>query len=149
MVPLGEQTVTLTVDDGRGGSDSDDVKITVSDISPPVIQEISADPNLLWPADHKMVPVNIHLAATDNCDKQFSCRITSVTSNEPENGLGEGDTAPDWIVTDSLSAQLRAERSGKGVGRTYALTVECVDVSGNSAEKKVTVIVPHDQKKGK
>lgn len=60
---------------------------------------------------------------------------------------GGGDTPPDWVITGPLTVDLRAERSGKGSGRVYTITVECSDASGNTATKTVTVTVPHDQGK--
>jgi hypothetical protein len=72
------------------------------------------------------------------------CRIISVASNEPVEGLGDGDTAPDWLVTGNLTLNLRAERSGKGAGRVYTMTVECADASGNRSTKAVTVTVPRN-----
>lgn len=64
--------------------------------------------------------------ASDLCTAAPICAISSVASNEPENGTGGGDTALDWEMnTDTLTAKLRAERAGNGAGRVYALTVEC------------------------
>jgi hypothetical protein len=68
-----------------------------------------------------------------------------VNSNEPTNGLGDGDTAPDWVVSSELTAQLRAERAGKGNGRIYSLSVACQDTIGNTATTTVTVSVPKSQ----
>jgi len=65
-----------------------------------------------------------------------------VSSNEPVNGLGDGDTAPDWDITGPMSLRLRAERSGVGGGRVYTITLECSDWSGNSVQRTVTVAVP-------
>ena len=48
-------------------------------------------------------------------------------------GKGAGQTTPDWVQTGDLSVDLRAERSGKGTGRVYTITVECTDASDNSA----------------
>ena len=70
-----------------------------------------------------------------------------VSSNEPVNGTGDGDTAPDWVITGNLTVDLRAERSGTGSGRVYTITVRCTDASGNSSTKTVTVTVPHDRRK--
>jgi hypothetical protein len=69
----------------------------------------------------------------------------SVTSNEPINGTGDGDTAPDWEIVDSHHVRLRAERGDNGSGRIYTITITCTDTDGNSSASTVTVSVPHDQ----
>jgi hypothetical protein len=69
----------------------------------------------------------------------------SVTSNEPTNGLGDGDTPNDWEVIDAHHVRLRAERSGKGTGRTYTITVTCTDAAGNAVVRTATVRVPRNQ----
>ena len=71
-----------------------------------------------------------------------ACRVGSVSSNEPENGLGDGDTAPDFEVTGAFSALLRAERSGGGSGRIYSVEMVCRDFSGNSTTATTAVSVP-------
>jgi hypothetical protein len=45
--------------------------------------------------------------------------ITGVTQDEPTNGLGEGDTPIDAMISGD-SVQLRAERSGNGNGLSIA-----------------------------
>jgi hypothetical protein len=45
-------------------------------------------------------------------------------------------------VTGALTAEVRAERSSKGNGRVYTITVECRDSSGNTATGVVFVTVP-------
>jgi len=84
--------------------------------------------------------------ATDACSSSAPvCQITGISSNEPVNGLGDGDTAPDWQITGPLTASLRAERSGTGTGRIYTVQVTCTDQQGLSSVKSTTVTVPHDQ----
>jgi hypothetical protein len=90
-----------------------------------------------------MVPVTVDYTATDNCSAQ--CVLT-VTSNEPINGQGDGDAAPDWEVIDAHDLLLRSERSGKGNGRVYTIQVTCTDPAGNTVIRTTTVKVPKSQK---
>ncbi len=110
----------------------------------PVITAVTASPNTLVQANHQMVPIHIGVSASDNSGQAVTCRIVSVASNEPVQGLGDGDTAPDWLITGNFTVNLRAERSGKGSGRIYTVTVECADASGNRASSFGTVTVPRN-----
>jgi hypothetical protein len=96
---------------------------------------------ILWPVTHKMVNVTVDYTVADGGDPAPSCTL-SVASNEPQNGTGDGDTAPDWIVIDEHNVQLRSERAGTGSGRIYTLTVACTDASGNIGQSVATVAVP-------
>jgi hypothetical protein len=146
--PLGKTLVTLTVSDSHGASSSCTDNVTVVDNSPPTITKVSATPSMLWPPNHKMVPVRVIITASDNCSGTPQCGIVSVASNEPVNGLGDGDTSPDWqFPSNSLIVNLRAERSGQRSGRIYTVGVQCSDASGNKSPiSTVQVRVPHDQK---
>ena len=141
-LPKGQHQITLTVDDGRGGVASDTVLVTVVDRTAPSIVNVTASPNVLLQANHQMVPVSVSVSATDNCDPSVTCRITSVTSNEPVSGTGNGDKSPDWVITGPLTVSLRAERAPKGNGRIYTINIECVDASGNRSTSYVQVSVP-------
>jgi len=90
-------------------------------------------------------PVAVSVDVSDICDAHLDCAIISVSSNEPVDGLGDGDMAPDWIITGNLTVNLRAERSGLGDGRIYTITVRCTDNSGNSSTRSVEVSVAHDR----
>ena len=140
-LPLGTHIFILTVDDGRGGTDSDLVAITVQDTIGPDIEALVPNPQTLWPPNHRMVTVSIKLSVTDVCDPHPSCRIVAVRSNEPIDGR----TSPDWIITGPLTVSLRAERSIFGTGRRYRVTVRCTDHSGNSSTATVIVRVPRFQ----
>ena len=87
-----------------------------------------------------MANVTVNYTVTDNCGTP-DCVLT-VASNEPANGLGDGNTASDWEIVDAHHVRLRAERSGKGTGRIYTITVTCSDSIDNSSAQTVTVKVP-------
>ncbi len=145
---LGANTFALTVDDGDGASHDDSVTITVVDTISPEITGASAAPSVLWPPNHKMQAVTVAVDVSDACDANPTCEIVSVTSDEPVNDKGDGNTSPDWEITGDLTVDLRAERSGQGDGRVYTITIECRDSSDNSSTTEVTVTVPHDQGNG-
>jgi len=139
---IGEARLVVTDDDGNTAEDLASVAV-LPDTSPPEIESLSPIPPQLWSPNHKMGSVSVEVSVTDSCGA--TCRIVSVTSSEPENGLGDGDTQPDWQMTGGLTVDLRAERSGTGTGRVYSLTIECVDPSGNVSTSSTEVVVPHNQ----
>jgi len=112
----------------------------------PVITNESADPNSLWPPNHKMVLITVSYDVSDDCDPNPVCDLT-VSSNEPPMGGGSGHTSPDWQVVDAHHVYLRAERAGTGDGRVYTVTITCTDRMGLTSQKTVTVTVPHDKGK--
>lgn len=145
---VGTNQVGLSVSDGIAPAVTCATTVTVQDTTPPVITSITASPNVLSPPNHKLIEVGVTVVAYDICGAVTS-KIVSVTSNEPENGLGDGDTAPDWLITGDLDVILVAERSGRGNGRTYTITVEVTDEYENTATGTVTVLVPHDNGNGR
>jgi hypothetical protein len=105
-------------------------------------------PNLLWPPNHKLIPVQVTATATDICGA-VSTKIKSITSNQSRNGKGSGHTSSDWKITGDLTANIRAERTGKDKGgRIYTITVEATDEAGNTTDTNLFVTVPHDQRGG-
>jgi hypothetical protein len=116
--------------------------ITVRDTTAPIIHSVAANPSVISKTNHEMVPVEVSLSATDGCAGAVTCHIVSVASNEPIAGTGGGDLSPDWEITGALTVRLRAERSPKGSGRIYTITVLCTDAAGNSTTRTTSVTVP-------
>jgi len=114
------------------------------DATPPVVS-CSASPSSLWPPDHKLRAVTTTVTVSDGGSGPSGFKLLQVTSSEPDDGLGDGDTADDiqrWqLGTPDTAGLLRAERSALGSGRVYTVTYEGADVAGNRARCSTTVVV--------
>jgi len=140
----------LYAQDPYRSSDHDPVIIglNVCDEIAPAFEDVTVSPDTLWPANHKYVNVNATVTVSDNFDPSPVVELVSITSSEPDNGLGDGDFPNDIVIVDDFNFKLRAERSGtNGEGRTYTITYRVTDACGNFAEQSVTVFVPFSQKK--
>ena len=146
---LGNHTLNLEVNDGINDSVVNSVDVQIVDTGTPTITpQISQ--SLLWPPKHQMVDITVYANAEDNSGLPVTLSAI-ITSNEPEEGQGDGDTGPDWTApvidqdNGTVSLQLRAERSGKGNGRVYTITLFAIDQSGNSSSTAIQVQVAHDR----
>jgi hypothetical protein len=144
---LGVHAVAVTVLDGTAAPVVCTANVTVVDTTPPTINSVAVTPDVLWPPNRKMKTVTVTVDATDACGPT-TCRIVEITSSPTTPAKGKKKKGPDWAIKGDLTASLRAERSGQDRdGRTYTLTIECRDESGNASTSQVTVLVPHDQGK--
>ena len=144
---LGTTSVNASATDAAGNTVTGSFTITVLDTTAPVFTSLTTSAPELWPANHKLVAVTLTATATDAASAPVTFKILSAVSNEPDNGLGDGDTAGDIVLTGPMTLNLRAERSGSGPGRIYTITVEARDAAGNTSTKTVTVSVPKSQGK--
>lgn len=146
---LGEHMIELTVDDGKGGTDTDELIVNVVDTTPPDLS-VSVTPNELWPPNHKMVDIVATVTMSDICDPDPAWTLVSIISNEPEEGPGKKhfpDIMDHEPGTPDVEFQLRAERLGGGEGRIYTITYRATDASDNSSITQDTVAVPHNMGK--
>ena len=131
----------LVVRDGLMESEPDQVTVHVMDKNDePACELASANPALLWPPNHKMVPVEITNVSDPNND-QVTINVDGVTQDEP---VAEGGASPDAVI-QGQGVLLRAERAGNGNGRVYEVTFTAQDSDGGSCAGTVTVCVPHDR----
>lgn len=119
--------------------------VVVTDVQPPTVNGLTATPPVITANNHKMVDVTVSYTSGDNSGNASVCSI-AVTSSQPLNGSGDGNTEPDWEIVDANHIRLRAERAGNGTDRTYTITVTCADAAGNSSSASTTVVVPHDSR---
>jgi uncharacterized protein len=112
---------------------------------PTVVAGAAATPAVLWPANHKMVPVTVSYDLGNVCTVDPVTVALAVGSSEPANGVGDGTTETDWVVVDAHHVLLRAERSGLNGGRVYTITITATDSRGNVTTQAVTVAVPHNK----
>src|SRR5688500_13121275 len=100
---------------------------------------VNLSPAVLWPPNHQMVPVAANILVKESCDAEPpAVELISITSNQPDNGDGDGNTTPDIagaeIGTDDREFQLRAERGGREE-RVYRVIYRATDLSGNVTEE--------------
>jgi len=149
--PLGDTTVTFTATDDSGNVSTGQTVVTVVDTTPPEILLDEPNPSELWPPNHKFVDVTITGIAFDICDIDLDIGV-SVEVIDVEGGNDDYEIVSAAIDEDGnieIVVSLKAERSGKGDGRTYRITAEVTDDSGGSNSDTVEVLVPHDKGKGK
>jgi len=148
---IGTHTISLEVNDGINQSVIREIIVDIVDTGEPTLAPVS-NQLILWPPNHKMADILIESNASDDSGLPVALSVT-VSSDEPINGLGDGDMTPDWTQpvinqeTGVIMLQLRAERSGSGNGREYTIAITATDQSGNSSTVNMKVVVPHDMKK--
>jgi hypothetical protein len=98
----------------------------------------------LWPPNHTWR----HFSVEDCLKQVHACdgdaKILYITSDEPVNSTGDGNTAPD-IACDKDSFAVRAERKGNSDGRVYDVHIEIEDHHHHKQHVVCEVEVDHDQ----
>jgi hypothetical protein len=147
--PKGTTTITWTATDGSGNHSSCTQTVTVVDNEGPTFTFTGTQ--TLWPPNHKYHTYSMtDLVASvhDNCDGTIPVSgviITKVTSDEIENGNGDGNTLNDIVIAANCkSVQLRSEREGGGNGRVYTIFFSVTDAAGNKGTGTTKVVVPHN-----
>ena len=139
-----------TDSDGNGVGDA--CETSGGDTTPPTII-INVRPSILWPPNHKMVPITVTVTVSDDTDPNPTWQLKTIRMDEGDetntfdpahdDTQGDGNTLDD-IQLDGENIILRAERSGKGDGRVYTITYQVSDAAGNVATASATVTVPHN-----
>ena len=116
----------------------------------PNCKEAVASNALLWPPNHKFVPINVN-GVTDPDGDNVTINITGISQDEKtkDKGIGSGNTCPDASGIGTDTANVRAERNGNiktpGNGRVYHVGFTANDGNGGSCSGTVRTCIPHDQ----
>ncbi len=148
----GTNTIEYQSKDKAGNTEELKSEVVKVDKTAPEMQ-MNQNINELWPANHRMVTVTAGTyGAIDPISGIQSIVLKSITSNEPDDGLGDGDTSQDIQNADfdkpDYMFDLRAERSGSGGGRVYTITYVATDYAGNVKTVILTVTVPKNRSQG-
>lgn len=146
VLPLGQHRLMLEVIDRSGSMSYAFIDAAVQDTTPP--QLVWQGPSCLWPPQHDYAVLGIHEEVaglvSDACDSNPSVDIASVTSNQPEDGVGDGDTVNDALLFEDRVC-LRSERQGIDLeGRLYSVALAARDASGNQSALTTDIHVAHD-----
>jgi len=146
----GVTTVTWTATDDSGNMNQCSAIVTVVDTTAPEFDTLEPSRDVLWPPNHKMSDISVEIEVSDTCDDDPQVTLLSVTSSEPDNGNGDGNTVNDIqgveAGTDDREFSLRSERSGGNKdGRVYTISYRVEDCSGNFTDAEIYVRVPHNQ----
>jgi hypothetical protein len=150
LVSAGDYPITVTVYDG----DPND-----TDAPPPnsttKTTVLHVQDDTLWPPNHQYHTVNVAdliptlISIADPSVDISDVTISQVTSDEAENGNGDGNTLNDIVIApDCKSVQVRAERAGNTNGRVYTITLKVKHViEGENTVSTSTVLlkVPKSQ----
>jgi dipeptidyl aminopeptidase/acylaminoacyl peptidase len=112
--------------------------------APPDCSSVTAAPDLLFPANRRLVDVTLS-GGTDPDGDAITLAVTGVTQDEPVRGRGD-TTRPDArLRADRL--QLRAERNPRGDGRVYVVAFTASDGDGGDCSGTAEVSVPRQKHK--
>jgi dipeptidyl aminopeptidase/acylaminoacyl peptidase len=107
----------------------------------PVCTKAVASQAILWPANHKFVPIQV-LGVNDPDGDAVSLVIDRIFQDEAVDAPGSGGTSPDAKGVGAATAAVRAERMGSGDGRVYHIGFTAADADGAVCRGEVTVGVP-------
>jgi hypothetical protein len=152
----GLDTITAFFDeDGDGVKDANETVLDTATKewinAPPDCSDVVLDVTTLWPPNHKLRKITASGATDPDIGGTVTLVIDGIRQDEPVNGRGDGNTAPDAFLTSprSASAKVRAERAGTGDGRVYRVHFTATDQFGATCDGTALVGVPHDRGRGR
>lgn len=140
-VTIGITSFTYEICNSEGFCDDALVELNIVNL-PPVCGGSSEIFIEVWPPNHSMVPIHIG-GVYDPDGDPITYALVSVTIYEDDRSWN-GDTTD--IDFDTENGLIRAERSGNGNGRIYAIEYTASDPDGLTCDGFAYIFVPHDQR---
>jgi hypothetical protein len=128
----GVTTLAFSARDRFGNVAEQSVVVRIDKTAPEIA--CSADPNVLWPPNRRLVPVQTVVDVDDGLSGPAGFTLVSVA------GGGAGDVAGFELGTADVAGSLRAERDGVA-DRRYTLEYEGSDEAGNVSRCTAAVAV--------
>lgn len=126
---------------GKSAAATLTVPLDMLDTVPPTLA-VAVTPNTIWPADNKLVPVNVSFPEKDDYyDHLPEIKLESIIANEP---IEPDDIRDASYGIDDRHVKLRAKRNGS-TDRIYTITYSATDASGNQTLASATVTVPANE----
>jgi len=141
-------TLRVTDSEGLFAEATLGVTVTPENVAPTITLKPAIS---LRPPNHEYHAVTVAQMVknvSDNCSTLSigDVVIEKVTSDEPDNGLDDGNTTNDIVIApDCRSVRLRAERVETNDGRVYTITLRLMDGRGNLTRRDFEVSAPIDQ----
>lgn len=145
--PFGPGEHEIIVLDDAGDEAICTTQLTITDAVAPIVETTTLS---LWPPNHKMHAFELAdcIVEIDDCDPDTIAVIDYITSDEPLDDRGDGNTEPDIELVGPDAFAVRSERQGGSNGRVYGVAFTVTDGSGNSTAATCEIVVDHDQGKG-
>jgi arabinogalactan endo-1,4-beta-galactosidase len=145
----GENVVQYRSTDKNGNVEAAQSVTVKIDKTAPTLN-FSFNSTVLIGKNHALIPIKALVEGADTLSGLDRIELVSITSNQADNGKGDGDTVQDIQGADfgtfDTDFLLRAERSGSG-DRVYTVTYQAWDHAGNSVTQSKQIVVKHDNSK--
>ena len=129
--------------------------ITVTWMNPAPILESRNVPLFLDQDNHKYITITPDMVI-DRAEDVFgntadlaAVSVVSVSSDEPEDHIGDGSTMDDILIECPNRVMLRTERMGGEQGRVYTIHYRLTDANGTTADDEMRIVIVKDNSDSK
>jgi hypothetical protein len=139
VLALGDHVVTATATDAAGNVATGTFTVSVVDTTAPVVTSIGVTAESMRGRSGTMVQLTLAVQAVDAGDPAPTSRIVAVSGGSERRRHGRGRRSSGSEITGDLTVVLKTDRWSRWTGRTFEITVETSDASGNVT----TTVVPY------